>query len=86
MDLSLDLEKMRPDGSTKEYRSLHAALKSFTATETLGSGNEWKCGGCEKLVEAEKTLSVFKVSSRGLVCKYGAQGPDVGRHVPPCLG
>ncbi|CAM9094270.1 unnamed protein product, partial [Hapterophycus canaliculatus] len=60
MDISLDLEEMGPNGSTKKFRSLHAALKSFTATETLGSGNEWKCGGCEKLVNAEKTLSVFK--------------------------
>ncbi|CAM9793418.1 unnamed protein product, partial [Hapterophycus canaliculatus] len=60
MDISLDLEKMGPDGSTKKFRSLHAAIESFTATETLGPGNEWKCGGCEKLVNAEKNLSVFK--------------------------
>ncbi|CAN0487335.1 unnamed protein product, partial [Scytosiphon promiscuus] len=60
MDLSLDLQKMGRDGGTTNFKSLHAALKRFTATETLGAGNEWECGGCKKLVEARKTLSVFK--------------------------
>ncbi|CAM9963484.1 unnamed protein product, partial [Pylaiella littoralis] len=58
MDLSMNLEKVDPlNGAKNKVRSLHEALERFTATETLGSGNEWACGGCQKLVEAEKSLS-----------------------------
>lgn len=54
MDLSMEL--------SRGVRSTDVALKRFMATEKLGTGNEWRCGGCKKLVQAEKSLSVFKVS------------------------
>ncbi|CAN0362506.1 unnamed protein product, partial [Hapterophycus canaliculatus] len=57
-DLSSNLEKMGRDRGVKKFRSLHTASKSFMATEALSAGDERKCGGCEKLVVAEKTLSV----------------------------
>ncbi|CAN0354495.1 unnamed protein product, partial [Hapterophycus canaliculatus] len=50
MDLSMEL--------SGGVRSMDVALKRFMATEKLGSGNEWRCGGCKKLVQAEKSLSV----------------------------
>ncbi|CAN0546098.1 unnamed protein product, partial [Ectocarpus sp. 8 AP-2014] len=53
MDLSMDL--------SRGVRSIEVALRRFVATERLGSGNEWRCGGCKKPVQAEKSLSVFKV-------------------------
>eukprot|EP00752_Nemacystus_decipiens_P017873 g16023.t1 len=52
MDLSMEL--------SNGVRSVDVALKRFMATERLGSGNEWRCGGCKKPVQAEKSLSVFK--------------------------
>ncbi|CAM9918104.1 unnamed protein product, partial [Ectocarpus sp. 4 AP-2014] len=52
MDLSMDL--------SRGVRSIDVALRRFVATERLGSGNEWRCGGCKKPVQAEKSLSVFK--------------------------
>lgn len=62
MDLSINLESTTDsNGITRKVRSLPEALKRFTSTETLGSGNEWRCGRCKKLVEAEKRLTVFKV-------------------------
>ncbi|CAM9838465.1 unnamed protein product [Ectocarpus sp. 12 AP-2014] len=60
MDLAMNVEKVDSSGVAMNERSLQAALRRFTAPETLGAGNEWKCGGCNKLVEAEKNLSVFK--------------------------
>ncbi|CAN0112232.1 unnamed protein product [Ectocarpus sp. 4 AP-2014] len=60
MDLAMNVEKVDSSGVPMNERSLQAALRRFTAPETLGAGNEWKCGGCNKLVEAEKNLSVFK--------------------------
>ncbi|CAB1100974.1 unnamed protein product [Ectocarpus sp. CCAP 1310/34] len=60
MDLAMNVEKVDSRGVAMKERSLQAALRRFTAPETLGAGNEWKCGGCNKLVEAEKNLSVFK--------------------------
>ncbi|CAN0116678.1 unnamed protein product, partial [Ectocarpus sp. 13 AM-2016] len=60
MDLAMNVEKVDSSGVAMNERSLQAALRRFTAPETLGAGNEWKCGGCNKLVDAEKNLSVFK--------------------------
>lgn len=57
----MNVEKVDSSGVAMNGRSLQAALRRFTTPETLGTGNEWKCGGCNKLVEAEKNLSVFKV-------------------------
>lgn len=44
-------------------RSLDVALARFTETETLKGDNKWRCSGCQKLVSAEKLLTVFKASS-----------------------
>ncbi|CAM9897011.1 unnamed protein product, partial [Ectocarpus fasciculatus] len=60
MDLAMNVEKVDSSGAPLKEKSLQAALGRFTASETLGAGNEWKCGGCNKLVEAEKNLSIFK--------------------------
>ncbi|KAL7750063.1 hypothetical protein RI367_004578 [Sorochytrium milnesiophthora] len=40
--------------------SLDSALKKFTASETLGRGNEWKCEKCKKKVQAQKSLAYYK--------------------------
>ena len=59
----MDLESATSDdGVTRKVKSLPEALKRFTSTETLGCGNEWRCSGCKGLVEAEKRLTVFKVT------------------------
>jgi len=46
LDLSLDI-----GGGIK---SVHAALQSFTKTERLTAGNEWKCEGCKHKVKVFK--------------------------------
>lgn len=66
LDLSMEL--------SGGVRSLDVALKRFTAKETLDTGNKWRCGGCKKLVRAEKRLTVFKVCGKG----KGGGGLGVG--------
>ena len=55
-------------------RSLDSALHHFTAKETLDAGNRWRCGGCQKLVRAEKRLTVFKVKWKRLRGGGGYRG------------
>lgn len=53
LDLSMEL--------SNGVRSVSEALHRFTSTEILDGANKWRCGGCQKLVRAEKRLTVFKV-------------------------
>lgn len=62
MDLSVSFEGTAgAHGAARKVRSVPEALECFTSAERLGSGNEWRCGGCKKPREAEKRLTVFKV-------------------------
>jgi ubiquitin carboxyl-terminal hydrolase 36/42 len=51
-DLSLEV--------TGGVNSVHTALKTFLKVEKLTSGNEWKCDGCNKKVQAFKQMSICK--------------------------
>lgn len=52
-DLSLDL-------TGNKIKSVQDALAAFVRPEKLGSGNEWKCDGCKKKVEATKQMTIFR--------------------------
>lgn len=50
LDLSLDV---------KQADSLQAALRLFTAPETLSKSNRYRCESCRRLTEAQKKFSVY---------------------------
>ena len=51
-DLSLEV--------SQGISSIDGALAAFQASEKLSSGNEWRCEGCKKLVQATKKIFIYK--------------------------
>ena len=62
--------------------NLEKLLDYFCTRELLDKGNEWRCGNCNKQVEATKNFSIFYVPRLLIIClnRFSKRGYGYGKN------
>ena len=68
--------------SKNDKLNLEKLLEYFCTKEHLDKGNEWRCGKCNKHVEATKNLSIYYVPRLLIIClsRFSKRGYGYGKN------